>query len=252
MTFLFNFDFLQIIGAPAVQLPVTRDLLDSLRAIKTSILRSESIELSSFLADMFWTVLLSCLLGILYVRFGRSLSNRRQFAAHFVLIAMTTMLVITLVKASLALSLGLVGALSIVRFRTAIKEPEELAYLFVAVAIGLGYGSHQGQITIAAIAMITVVIIIRSFLLRDEDKRNLNLLISAPKELGVTFEQIEGVLKNHCRSLRLRRFDQSNGDFEASFLVEFDRIENFKKNRAELLDLNKDLSISYMDSRDFS
>ena len=239
-------------GAQSAQLPVTNEILESLRAIKTSVMRSESIELSSFLGDMFWTVLLSFLLGALYVRFGRSLSNRRQFAAHFVLIAMATMLVITLVKASLALSLGLVGALSIVRFRTAIKEPEELAYLFVAIAIGLGYGANQGQITIAATATIAVVIVIRSFFLRDGDNRNLNLLISAPKGLGVTLEQIEGVLKNHCRSLRLRRFDQSNGDFEASFLVEFDRIENFKKNRAELLDLNKELSISYVDSRDFS
>ena len=43
---------------------------------------------------------------------------------------MTTMVVITIVKSSLALSLGLVGALSIVRFRAAIKEPEELAFYF--------------------------------------------------------------------------------------------------------------------------
>jgi hypothetical protein len=59
------------------------------------------------------------------------------------MITMTTMLIITIVKASLALSLGLVGALSIVRFRAAIKEPEELAYLFLAIAIGLDFGAGQ-------------------------------------------------------------------------------------------------------------
>jgi len=48
---------------------------------------------------------------------------------------MTTMLVISIVKSSLALSLGLVGALSIVRFRSAIKEPEELVYIFLSMAI---------------------------------------------------------------------------------------------------------------------
>ena len=46
----------------------------------------------------------------------------------FFVLSLTTMIIITIVKSSLALSLGLVGALSIVRFRTAIKEPEELAY----------------------------------------------------------------------------------------------------------------------------
>ena len=50
---------------------------------------------------------------------------------------MVTTLVIAVVKSSLALSLGLVGALSIVRFRTPVKEPEELTYLFFSIALGL-------------------------------------------------------------------------------------------------------------------
>ena len=76
-----------------------------------------------------------------YVRFAHVLSNKRKFARIFVFIAATTFLMITVVKRSLALSLGLVGALSIIRFRTPIKEPEELAYLFLAIAIGVGLGA---------------------------------------------------------------------------------------------------------------
>ena len=63
-----------------------------------------------------------------FERFGSTLSNRDEFAQVFPFILLTTTLIITVVKSSLALSLGLVGALSIVRFRTPIKEPEELAY----------------------------------------------------------------------------------------------------------------------------
>ena len=55
------------------------------------------------------------------------------------------MVVITIVKSSLALSLGLVGALSIVRFRTPIKETEELIMLFINLAIGLGLGASKGE-----------------------------------------------------------------------------------------------------------
>ena len=62
------------------------------------------------------------------------------------------------VKTSLALSLGLVGALSIVRFRTPIKEPEELIYLFLAIAIGLGFGAGYPIITILIVIVILVII----------------------------------------------------------------------------------------------
>jgi multisubunit Na+/H+ antiporter MnhE subunit len=80
------------------------------------------------------TLLLNSLIGIIlstgvawyYARFGEGLSNRTKFARLIPVLCLTTILVISVVKASLALSLGLVGALSIVRFRTAIKDPEEL------------------------------------------------------------------------------------------------------------------------------
>ena len=72
--------------------------------------------------------------------FGSTFSNRREFSRNFPLIMLTTILVISVVKSSLALSLGLVGALSIVRFRTPIKEPEELGYLFLTIGLGLGLG----------------------------------------------------------------------------------------------------------------
>ena len=54
-----------------------------------------------------------------------------------------TFLVILIVKSSLALSLGLVGALSVIRFRTPVKEPEDLVFLFFAIALGIGYGALQ-------------------------------------------------------------------------------------------------------------
>ena len=61
------------------------------------------------------------------------------------------------VKSSLALSLGLVGALSIVRFRTPIKEPEELVYLFLAIALGLGYAAGHTLMTTVIMALILII-----------------------------------------------------------------------------------------------
>ena len=81
-----------------------------------------------FLVNLVLAAVLCTLLAWAYGRFGRSLSNRERFASNFVLLGITTMVIISIVKSSLALSLGLVGALSIVRFRSAIKDPEELTF----------------------------------------------------------------------------------------------------------------------------
>ena len=70
-------------------------------------------------------------------------------------------------KSSLALSLGLVGALSIVRFRAAIKEPEELVYLFLIIAIGLGCGANQLIITTIGIIFALVLIVVYSKYLKN-------------------------------------------------------------------------------------
>ena len=81
--------------------------------------QSAQIPLNEFILNLVLTALLAFILGWVYMKFGSALSNRDIFARNFVLLAMTTMLIISIVKSSLALSLGLVGALSIVRFRAA-------------------------------------------------------------------------------------------------------------------------------------
>ncbi|QDU65348.1 DUF4956 domain-containing protein [Engelhardtia mirabilis] len=103
----------------------------------------EDLGLVPTLVNLALVLALGQLLSWHYLRFSPVLSNKRKFARMFVFIAATTMMVISVVKTSLALSLGLVGALSIIRFRTPIKEPEELAYLFLAVGLGIGLGADQ-------------------------------------------------------------------------------------------------------------
>ena len=95
--------------------------------------------------------------AVLYRLYGKSLSDRNAFSDNFWLLAVTTTLVIMVVKFSIALSLGLVGALSIVRFRAAIKEPEELIYLFLVIVIGLGCGAGQTQAVLTLLLLTTVV-----------------------------------------------------------------------------------------------
>src|SRR5512143_3811411 len=124
--------------------------------------------------------LLGVILGQVYVYFGHSLSSRRLFARNFLVLVVTTSLIISIVRSSMALSLGLVGALSIVRFRAAIKEPEELAFLFLAISIGLGLGAGQALVTVVALTIILGLIVIRNLFRQGPTQPNLYLTVTSP------------------------------------------------------------------------
>ena len=101
------------------------------------------IDFKSFIIGIIISGFSAYILRIAYIHTSNSLSNKENFSSIFVPLAMATCVVITVIKFSLALSLGLVGALSIVRFRAAIKEPEELVFLFITIAIGIANGANQ-------------------------------------------------------------------------------------------------------------
>ena len=182
---------------------------------------------TEFLINIFITIILSYVLGLIYAKHGSSLSNRKKLKQTFVLMAVTVMIVITIVKSSLALSLGLVGALSIVRFRTAIKEPEELVYFFIAIAIGLGMGANQRLLTLVGVAIIAIYIIIQNINSeKQEVLQNLIVTVSNTSNSELNEKEIIGVLKKYCSRIDLRRLDEANSTTELSFSAEFKSLEN--------------------------
>lgn len=209
------------------------------------------IPVLEFVINLVLVTLLSFLLGHVYVRYGTSLSNRKMFARNFILIAMVTMLVISVVKSSLALSLGLVGALSIVRFRAAIKEPEELAYLFFAIALGLGFGANQGLITTIAFVIICIVLtLIKRQHSSDHDK-NLYITVTTQNPDNIELQKIVNTLSEYCPNVDVKRFDAKKDLLEASFIVDFQDFGQFNQAQSALRKLDDSIEITFLDQRDF-
>jgi len=209
-------------------------------------------QIPQFLVALILTAILSFILSQVYVRFGNSLSNRKAFAKNFVILATTTMFVITIVKSSLALSLGLVGALSIVRFRSAIKEPEELTYLFLNIAIGLGCGAGHTILTIIAFFPIVIFILINNKIKKADTGHSMYLLISSDQTQKVNLKQIISILEKHSNTIKLKRTDETIEHLEASFFVDFNDYLNFENIRKELHGLDNNINVTFMDtSRDY-
>jgi hypothetical protein len=203
------------------------------------------IDYSYLVLALFLAAILSFILSRLYIRYGTSISNRTKFSGNFVLLTCTTTLIIMIIKSSLALSLGLVGALSIVRFRSAIKEPEELAFLFLTISIGLGLGAGQLFTTIISFTIISLLIYGRHFVYKKEENQNLYLTISGK---NIKLKDIVSILNKNCLSVHLKRFDNlENGSLEASFLVNFKSFNDLEKTKDDLNSISKSLNITYFD-----
>lgn len=215
------------------------------------------IDIPNFILSLVCAVILSLFVQLFYIKFSSSLSNRKEFSKSFVILAVTTSIVIMIVKSSLALSLGLVGALSIVRFRAAIKEPEELVYLFLIITIGLGCGANQLVITTVGIAFSLVLIIIYSRYMKNskkniEDVINLGVIIKK----DVSDVQINDLISEIKKiSYELKFISMSRTDLDTTINIDLKtkKFENLTalsglikkkfKNSKVIMAYNDDLSL---------
>ena len=198
-----------------------------------------------FVINLILSYISSLLIARTYNKYGRSLSNRKEFSRIFVLLSMATMLIITIVKSSLSLSLGLVGALSIVRFRTAIKEPEELSYAFLAIAVGLGFGANQIIITLLGLAVILSLIILNSKIQNKNYINLLNLVISSRSKLDI--KRIIEIVSKNATTVNLKRLTETEENNESSLTISILNFDQLVAIREELLNYNPNIQISFLD-----
>tara|TARA_B100001142_G_C14222553_1_gene612158 strand:- start:431 stop:1126 length:696 start_codon:yes stop_codon:yes gene_type:complete len=182
--------------------------------------------ISVVLINLFLCMLLLSLVGWFYKKFSRSLGGKTHVGAILPLIGLTVFMVITVVKSSLALSLGLVGALSIVRFRTPIKEPEELGYLFLTIAVGLGFGAGFSTITI----IITILILAYLFFVgtsRGTSKISgeYTLLIKLSQN---KFNEASKIIEENVTAYKLIRTENSGQKINAYFNISVNEDFNFQ------------------------
>mgnify|MGYP001173033154 CR=1 FL=1 len=187
----------------------------------------------SFLISLICAAILSFLVQIFYLKNSSTLSDKREFSKNFVILGVTTCIVIMIVKSSLALSLGLVGALSIVRFRAAIKEPEELVYLFLIIAIGLGSGANQILITtIGIIFSLTIITIYSKFHKNFKDNLNKQIAIGIIVDQNLSDIDIDNILKDIKRiskELKFISMSRSNENTSINFDVKPTKFEELTK-----------------------
>ena len=209
------------------------------------------IDFGNFFVAIILSLVLSFLVKLTYLKVGRALNDKDYFSDTFIPLAIITTLVITVIKFSLALSLGLVGALSIVRFRAAIKEPEELVYLFFIISIGLANGANQFLLSTISTLIIIFFLFLRNFYQSKKSKDfkfnsdsnilSINIINNKKKNIEDVIKQLNPQLK--YLKLKSANIEKNQSTYVFWYDLDDKQINSFLNNIKKLSDENLELSI---------
>ena len=187
----------------------------------TAIWDSQTISISSF-PTVLITLLLAFAIGVfifwVYKMNFRGVMYSQNYALSLVLLATITAPVVLCIKSSVALSMGMVGALSIVRFRTAVKDPLDTAYMFWSLTMGILVGA--GQFFLAAVTAVGIAGL--SFLLKFiTSKPAETVLLVVRGESGVENE-VSGLLRR-IKNCRMKSKTLSGAGVELTYEIRLER-----------------------------
>ena len=191
--------------------------------------------ISVVMVNLFLCMMLVSLVGWFYKKFSRSLGGKTHVGAILPLIGLTVFMVITVVKSSLALSLGLVGALSIVRFRTPIKEPEELGY-------GAGFAMLTTLVTFTILVYLYFTGTSRGALKIDGEY---TLLIKVSQN---KYSEVSKIIGKKVTAYKLIRTESIGNKINAYFNISVSEDFNFQELIDELKNSDNEMDFNMVES----
>lgn len=181
--------------------------------LKYLIANNVSVPVIQILTGMLAALFLAVCVYIIYRATYTGVMYSKDFNITIVMLALITTFIIMVIGSNLALSLGLVGALSIIRFRTAVKSSRDAAFLFWAIGIGLSCGTGIYTIGFIASAVIAAILLLFSRLHLAEEVSWLLVVRGESYDAAA----LEAVLKAHTRRFHLRMTNQSALEREATY-----------------------------------
>ena len=185
------------------------------------------------------SILLAAIVGLLisqlYRYTHRGLSYEHTFMAALVLLAPIVSVVMLYIRGDLVLSLGLIGSLSIVRFRTAIKDTRDMVFLFWVIAVGLGSGTYNWGIVVIS-SLIIVILVAILFFLRYGFTPNKDYVLVITGKDSFDSEEATMIVQRYCTDPRLRSFNALESGRELVFELQLidPRVNSAEKLISEL------------------
>jgi len=189
--------------------------------LENLIVEGRSIDLVEFFLSLVLLFILTYGIKLLYEKKSKALGGIREFSSLFFIFSVSIFLIFSIIKSSLVLSLGLVGALSVVRFRNAIKDTEQVMYLLLLIATSISISANQYLILILTLLFFFIYIFSRDLFKRKVDSLYyLNLLFDEKEVLIQIFDIMHG------QKFQVNNLNFINGNYHLTILVSlFDESE---------------------------
>ena len=171
------------------------------------------------------------IIAMVYKKTYRGVLYSPSFTLTLILLCLVTTPVVMAIGSNVALSMGMVGALSIVRFRTAVKDPLDTAYMFWAITMGILVGSNAYVIAVVALLGIAVILLAISYL-RLRNPNAYLLVLHYDEDAQV---DIENTLKRNVRFYRMRSKTVTRSSAEMTVEIRLDHRVNIV---TDMLDIN--------------
>ncbi len=175
--------------------------------IKKSILESGAFDgagITSILLGLVTALIMGAIIYVVYSKFYVGVIYSRSFAVTLVGMTLLTAMVTLAISTNIVISLGMVGALSIVRFRTAIKDPMDLLYLFWAITSGITAGAGMYMLVILT-ALVMIVMIILFYSKQQKGRIYIAVIHYTTDEAGENVIRALGKMKYFVKSKTVRK-----------------------------------------------
>lgn len=182
------------------------------------------------------------IIGILYRITYRGVNYSSNYLIAIIMLTMITALVIMVIGNNLARAFGLVGAMSIIRFRTAIKDTQDIMFIFFALAIGLSCGASMYVIALIGTFFIGLTSWIAVLVNGENPKKTAYLLQIYSENSQQNSNEVENILFKYCNNVKLINIktigETSKKITEISYYISFKR----GKNGTEMIESIKSLN----------
>lgn len=188
------------------------------------------------------TAVLSVYIFFIYRVITRKHFYSKNFNISLSLVSLITCGIILTIQSSLVVSLGMVGALSIVRFRTAVKEPMDLGFMFWSISVGIMCGAGMTEIAILTSLFVTIMIVILEFI--PVGKSPVLLLVNY-YDFSETEEKLEKAVEENTAFHKVRSRNVTNGIVDIVYEIRLKDEKALSKAVADIKGINSSTVMSH-------
>ena len=178
---------------------------------------SANLGIKTILFCLLAGVLISLIIYITYYVCYKGVAYNKKFNNSLMIIILVSIVIMLMISSNIVISLGMIGSLSIVRFRTAIKDSRDTTYIFWAIAEGLSVGSQNFKLALVTTLFISLIMMITSNL--PSTKGHKYLLVITGGDEAIDHEKLSEVMKGFTKNIKMRTANQDEYHQEYIFEI---------------------------------